>query len=90
MSENWWSAKVRITCESKHGVCEHNVGDSYIFEHVQGYVKELCSGIQDPARQYASYCAVGLPSWEVDNNNIYRIHYVSKKGTVWRLEKIEE
>jgi len=90
MTENWWAQKVRITCESKHGVCEHNVGDTYVFEHIQDYVKGLCNGIQDPARPYAEYCAIGQPSWEADDKSIYRIHCVSKKGTVWKLERIPD
>ena len=90
MSEDWWATKVRITCESKHGVCEHEVGDSYVIEQVQDYVKGLCSGIQDPARPYAAYCALGMPSWESDDKSIYRIHRISKLGTVWRLERIPE
>ena len=90
MSEDWWATKVRVTCESKHGVCEHEVGDSYVIEQVQDYVKGLCSGIQDPARPYAAYCALGMPSWESDDKSIYRIHCISKLGTVWRLERIPE
>jgi len=90
MTENWWAQKVRITCESKHGVCEHNVGDTYVFEHIQDYVKGLCSGIQDPARPYAAYCALGQPSWESDDKSIYRIHCISKKGTIWKLEGIPD
>jgi uncharacterized repeat protein (TIGR04076 family) len=57
--ENWWNSRVMLTCEEKHGVCEHEVGDTFVFEHVQDYAKGLCSGIQDPARPYAAYCAAG-------------------------------
>ena len=67
-----------------------HVGDTYLFEHVQDYVKGLCSGIQDPARPYDAYCAIGQPSWESDDSSIYRIHCISKKGTVWRLERIPD
>ena len=88
--EEWWDSRVRITCEEKHGVCEHEVGDTFIFEHVQDYAEGLCSGIQDPARPYAAYCALGQPSWESDDNSIYRVHCISKKGTVWRIEKISK
>ena len=59
MSEDWWDSKVRITCEEKHGVCEHDVGDTFVFEHVQDYADGLCSGIQDLARLYTAYCAIG-------------------------------
>ena len=89
MSENIWETKVRITCEEKLGKCHHEVGDSYVYEHPVAYIQDLCLGIQDPARLWVSHCAAGSPSWEGDDPNIYRIHCISKKGTVWRLEKIE-
>ena len=88
MAENFWETKVRLTCEEKLGVCRHNVGDSYLLEHPQDYVKTLCSGIQDPARPYVARCAAGIPSWEGDDDGIYRIHCISKKGTVWKVERV--
>ena len=88
--EDFWSIKVRITCEEKLGKCRHNVGDTYTYSNPMGYVQDLCAGIQDPARPFASLCAAGIPSWEGDDQSIYRIHCISKKGTVWRLERIDE
>jgi len=88
--EDWWDTKVRVTCEEKHGVCEHEVGDTFILDHVQDYAEGLCSGIQDPVRPYAAYCAIGMPSWESDDKGIWRIHCVSKKGTVWRIERVQD
>ena len=32
----------------------------------------------------------GLPSWEGDNPEVYRIHCISKKGTVWEFQRIED
>ncbi|MBT3285678.1 hypothetical protein HN807_00085 [Candidatus Bathyarchaeota archaeon] len=90
MTENFWETKVQITCIEKNGVCEHEIGDSYTIEYVQDYVKGLCSGIQDPARQYAGYTALGVPSWESDDKTVFRIHCISKKGTVWELRKITD
>ena len=68
----------------------HATGAHVIAEHVQDYAEGLCSGIQDPARPYAAYCALGMPSWESDDKKVYRIHCVSKKGTIWRIERIPE
>ena len=90
MSENFWKIKVRITCEEKLGKCHHNVGDTYVYPNPMAYIQELCLGIQDPARPWVSHCASGNPSWEGDDKSIYRIHCISKKGTVWRIEKITE
>ncbi|MCW4050146.1 MAG: hypothetical protein NWE89_10485 [Candidatus Bathyarchaeota archaeon] len=90
MTENFYKTKVRITCVEKTGKCEYNVGDTYVYEHPMDYIKGLCMGIQDPARPWISQVAHGQPSWEADDQSIYRIHCISKKGTVWKLEKTEE
>ena len=88
MSGDFWKTKIRITCEEKLGKCQHEIGDSFVYSQPFDYIKELCTGIQEPARVWVSHCAAGTPSWESDDSSIYRIHCISKKGTVWRLEKI--
>jgi uncharacterized repeat protein (TIGR04076 family) len=90
MLEDFWESKVRITCEEKIGKCRHNIGDTYVYDHALDYPEGLCSGIQDPARIFVSHCAAEIPSWEGDDPSIHRIHCISKKGTVWRLEKVKE
>ena len=88
MSENFWKTKVRITCEEKLGKCHHEVGDTFVYAHAIDYPHGLCPGIQEPARIYVSHCAAGVPSWEGDDPSVHRIHCISKKGTVWKLEKV--
>ncbi len=90
MNENFWKTKVKITCVEKNGKCEHNVGDSYVYDNPMAYIKGLCLGIQDPARPFVSHTASGVPSWEADDKSIYRIHCISKKGTVWEIKKEED
>jgi uncharacterized repeat protein (TIGR04076 family) len=90
MSEDFWNTKVRMTCEEKLGKCHHEVGDTFVFKHARAYAEGLCSGAWSPARPYLSHCAAGVPSWEADDDSIHRIHCISKKGTVWRLERIEK
>ena len=90
MGEEFWKTKVRITCEEKLGQCRHNVGDTYVYRNALAYLDGLCTGIQEPARLVVSHCAAGVPSWEGDDKSIYRIHCLSKKGTVWRLERVTE
>jgi uncharacterized repeat protein (TIGR04076 family) len=90
MSEDFWKTKVRITCEEKLGKCTHNVGDTFEYTNPTAYIQGLCLGVQDPARLWVSHCAAGIPSWEGDDDSIYRIHCISKKGTVWRLERVTE
>ncbi len=89
MSDDFWKTKVRITCVEKLGKCHHDVGDTFVVGHPMAYVDGLCFGAFDPARPYISHCAAGFPSWEGDDKSIYRIHCISKKGTVWKLERIE-
>ena len=88
MSVDFWRTKVRITCEEKHGKCRYQLGDSYIYDQPHHSPKDMCLGIQEPARIPVIHCAMGLPSWEGDDKSIYRIHCISKKGTVWRIERI--
>jgi len=33
--------------------------------------------------------AQGFPSWEKDDDTVYRIHCPSKLGTVWEMKKAE-
>ncbi len=88
MGDDFWKTKVRITCEEKLGKCStHKVGDSFVYSYPGEYIKGMCPGIQDPARMWVSLCAAGVPSWEADDPSIYRIHCISKKGTVWRIER---
>ncbi|KON30411.1 hypothetical protein AC482_03885 [miscellaneous Crenarchaeota group-15 archaeon DG-45] len=87
--DDFWNTKVRITCEEKTSKCPHNVGDTFTFPNAMACIPELCPSIQNPARPYVIRCAAGVPSWESDDKSIYRIHCVSKKGTVWRLERVE-
>ena len=87
MEDEFWKTKLRITCIEKLGKCHHEVGDTYLYEHAMSYPKGLCPGIQEPSRLVVSQCAAGVPSWEGDNPEIYRIHCISKKGTVWQIER---
>jgi len=44
--------------------------------------------VGESARVWVSHCAAGVPSWEGDDPSVYMIHCISKKGTVWKLEKV--
>ncbi len=90
MSDHFWKTKVRVTCIEKAGKCHHEVGDSFVYSHPLKYPKKLCLGIQEPARIWVSHCAAGIPSWEADDSSLYRIHCISKKGTVWEIERLAD
>lgn len=87
---DFWKTKIKMTCIDKHGKCHHEVGESYTYAHAIDYPDGPCPGIQEPARIYVSQCAAGVPSWEGDDPNVYRIHCISKKGTVWEIEKVAQ
>ena len=88
LNEDFWKSMIRITCIEKTGKCKHEVGDTFVYKHALDYPVGLCSGIQEPARVNVLACQAGVPSWEADDRSIYRIHCMSKKGTVWRIERI--
>ncbi|MHC4177256.1 MAG: hypothetical protein ACYSWU_07105 [Planctomycetota bacterium] len=71
----------------KDGECTHELGDTYYFK--DPYVKPagLCSALLHVLDLYTWRVALGFPSWEEDEENTYRIHCPSKKGTVWEMRR---
>lgn len=88
LNEDFWKSMVKITCIEKTGKCRHEIGDSFVYQSAFDYPVGLCAGIQEPSRNPALACQAGVPSWEADDPSVYRIHCISKKGTVWRIERI--
>jgi uncharacterized repeat protein (TIGR04076 family) len=86
-NEDFWNYKIKVTCIEKLGKCRHELGDVFMDESAFDYPVGLCPGIQEPARNPIMACQAGVPSWEADDSRIYRIHCISKKGTVWKIER---
>jgi hypothetical protein len=70
-----------------NGVCAHAAGTVYTFANPNELPKGLCEAMASVARGYVWRVALGFPSWEADDPNVYRLHCPSKTGTVWELRK---
>jgi len=81
---------VKATMVEKRGECIHNLGDEFLFKSPFFCPKDLCSAARESLRPYVTMCSLGGMSWEKDNPEIWLISCPSKKGTVWKLERVEE
>lgn len=71
----------------KDGKCKHELGDTFYFRNPYEKPKGLCNALLHVLDLYTWRVELGFPSWEKDNENIYRIHCPAKKGTVWEMQK---
>jgi len=83
--------KVRATMVEKRGVCEsHKVGDSYIIDWMLTPEEgRICPGILLPMQPWIVACSSGATSWEKNEPDKFYISCISKKGTVWKIERVE-
>jgi len=79
---------VRMTLVEKRGKCRYEEGQEFIWK---GFYPPpgICGALCDSLRIPVIRCAFGAPSWEEDPS-VWYISCPSKKGTVWRLEAVEE
>jgi uncharacterized repeat protein (TIGR04076 family) len=82
-------SSVKATMVEKRGECIHKLGDEFLFESPFSCPKDLCSAAREAFRLYVTMCSLGGDSWEKDNPKIWLLSCPSKKGTVWKLERVE-
>lgn len=84
--QNLWP--LEVTMMEKTGKCPHELGEKHLYK--SPYQKpHLCNALLHVLDLYVWRAALGFPSWEADNRNVYRIHCPSKKGTVWELKQAD-
>ena len=82
--------KVKATMVEKRGKCEmHSVGDTIVFDFNFIPDKKMCYGIYFPMQPFLMACSLGGKSWEKDDPEKFYISCISKKGTVWKIERID-
>jgi len=83
--------KVQVTLVEKRGVCPYAVGHKVIYgDPLNNRRPEgLCWGIARSLEPIVLMCALGATSWEKDDPERFYISCISKKGTVWRVERLE-
>jgi uncharacterized repeat protein (TIGR04076 family) len=81
-------SKIQITCIKKNEECKHSVGDSFIYETPYEKPKNVCNGLLHVLDLYIWRVALGFPSWNEKDHNVYCLHCPDPKGTVWEMKKI--
>ena len=79
---------IRVTMVEKIGECRHSVGDTFHYRNPYEKPADLCNALVHVLDLYTWRVALGFPSWEKDDESVYRIHCPSKKGTVWEMRVV--
>ncbi len=71
----------------KDGRCKHACGDTFCFRNPYEKPTGICMALWHVLESYAWRAALGFPSWEADDQTVYRLHCPSSSGTVWEMRK---
>ena len=83
--------EVEVKLIEKTGKCPHEKGEVFIYVHPNCRPEGLCGVASIAIEPFVQRCsAPGVPSWEKDDPNTYRIHCPSKKGTIWEIRRVKE
>jgi uncharacterized repeat protein (TIGR04076 family) len=86
--EEWSRLSPIVVCMTqKDGKCCHELGDTFYFENPYKKPAGICNALLHVLDLYTWRVVLGFPSWERDDESVYRIHCPSKKGTVWDMKK---
>jgi uncharacterized repeat protein (TIGR04076 family) len=85
----WDCCKIEIRLIEKNGQCKHNLGDVYIYENPYKRPESVCFALLHVLDLYTWRVALGYPSWNAENRDIYRIHCPDSTGTVWEMRRIK-
>ena len=76
-----------VTMTRKMGLCSHEVDESFVLKNPYDKPAKLCSAVWHVLEFYAWRAALGFPSWEPDDESVYRLHCPCETGTVWEMRK---
>jgi uncharacterized repeat protein (TIGR04076 family) len=80
--------ELKITVVTKYGECPHKVGDSWQLPYALIHPKGLCHDAHYALLPYLGIASAGGKSWEKDGT--WLIHCPSKKGVVFKIERLDE
>jgi uncharacterized repeat protein (TIGR04076 family) len=86
--KHWKSTgPLEIRMVEKTGKCKHALGDIFCYETPYAKPEGVCIALLHVLDLYTWRVALGFPSWETDDRNVFRIHCPSRNGTVWELRR---
>jgi uncharacterized repeat protein (TIGR04076 family) len=82
--------KVKVTMIEKRGQCYLDKEASFLYENPWRQPKDMCSALYFSLAPWVQSASLNGRSWEEDNPDIFLISCPSKKGTVWKVERLDE
>jgi len=73
-------SRIEVKMIKQEGKCNHKLGDTFYFKNPYDKPRDLCNALLHVLDLYTWRVVLGFPSWEADDENVYRIHCPSKKG----------
>jgi len=77
------------TMTRKNGLCHHELGQSYYFRNPYEKPEGICMALWHVLEMYSWRVALGFPSWEPDDETLYRLHCPCETGTVWEMRQAD-
>ncbi len=76
-----------VKMTKKSGLCPHELGQTFILKNPYDRPGEICYALWHVLQLYTWRVEMGFPSWEPDDENVYRLHCPCETGTVWEMRK---
>lgn len=84
----WEDLKIEIKLVEKSGECKHGLGDSFIYESPYKRPENVCFALLHVMDLYVWRTALGYPSLNEENRDVFRIHCPDATGTVWEMRRV--
>jgi uncharacterized repeat protein (TIGR04076 family) len=81
--------KIEIKLVEKIGRCPHKLGETYVYGVPYQKPEKVCYALQHVLELYNWRVALGVPSWNDGDREVYRVHCPDRAGTVWEMRRIE-
>ena len=77
--DRWASlSPIVVRMIQKDGRCNHELGDTFHLKNPNDKPAGLCKALQHVLDRYTWQVVFGFPSWEEDDEGVYRLHCPSK------------
>ena len=81
--------KIQIKLVEKIGQCPHQLGEIHTYAIPYQQPEKVCYALRHVLEMYNWRVALGVPSWNDGDREVYRIHCPDRTGTVWEMKRIE-
>jgi hypothetical protein len=80
--------KIQIKLVEKIGQCPHQLGETHIYAIPYQKPEKVCYALQHVLELYNWRVALGVPSWNDGDREVYHVHCPDRTGTVWEMKRI--